>query len=79
MSDLLLPSCDDLRNGMSNNDTGFLSLLLRKPTSNADLEGRYGLPAGILGIDAEAEWEGFKSCNEDTICETLWSLAVNFQ
>lgn len=70
----LLALGNNLGDGMPDDDTGFLGFLLSQPGGDAHLEGRYGRPASIARVDAQAERESLEPCDEDTVCETLRSM-----
>jgi hypothetical protein len=65
---------------MPDDDTGLLGLFLRQSAGDAHLESGHGCPSSIARVDAEAKWEGFESCDEDAVRETLlMQLAVCYR
>ena len=67
----LLPLRDDLGDGVPDDDTGLLGFFLCQAAGHAYFESGYGCPASIARVDAQAEWEGFESCDEYAVRETL--------
>lgn len=67
----LLPSGNDLSNGMPYNGTCLFGLLLRQPTGDAHLQCGYGLPASVSRVNAQSKRESLQSCDQNTVCKTL--------
>lgn len=67
----LLPPTDNLRNGVSNDSSSLLRLLLRQAACNAHFERRGRLPSCISGVESDADREGLEPCNQDAVGKTL--------
>ena len=67
----LLALTNNLGDCMSYHDTRLLCLLLGQSARDANFEGGSGLPAGVSGVEAEADGEGLEAGDEDAVGETL--------
>lgn len=66
-----LSACNDLGDGMPDDNACLLSLLLRQARRNADLQGRRRLPCLFAWVRAICSWEGLEPGDEDAVRETL--------
>lgn len=67
----LLPFAHDLRDGMSNNNTSLLRLLLRQARSDKDLETGASLPALLLGGSADSSRHALDASNQNAVGHAL--------
>lgn len=74
-SETLLSSTDKLRNGVSDDRSSLLRLLLGQSACNAHLERRGRLPSSIFGVESNANREGLEPCNQDSVGETLYVVS----
>lgn len=72
----LLSPCNNLCDGMSNSDTGFLCLFLGQTRGNAYFQRRSRLPPLISNVGSKADREGLQSCDQDAICKALVSVSI---